>query len=170
MHRFDFHETGPVSENVELSGRGVGKIDQTVVQEWPAVIDSDHHRAVVLQIAHTHVRWQWQRSVGRRHGVHVVGFAARCTLPVKFFSVPGSDPAFAVPTCFGDGRVGCTVYHVGFVTGGRTRLGFRHCVRNFFDLRRRMGPGAIVFVITAGRGERPATRQQRLKRYQNNPA
>ena len=60
------------------------------------VDDADDDRATVREVGHLGIGRDRQGRVRRRHGEHVVGFADRGFLAMKFLAVPAADATFLV--------------------------------------------------------------------------
>jgi len=77
-----------VSITREPQGGAVGKVDQAIALERPAVIDFDNHFLAVVEVGHLGVGGQGQGLVRRRGQVHVVGLAARSAAAMELAAIP----------------------------------------------------------------------------------
>ena len=87
-HHFQGDRRRAADAHVESVGRGVGQIEDALFTVGAAVVDAHHHILAVAGIGNLEHRAERQLAVGRRHGVHVEGFAAGRAFAVVPFSEP----------------------------------------------------------------------------------
>ena len=169
----------PLLHVAQLAGRQKGQVDQPPPQEGTTVIDPHDHAAAILQAAHPHIAGQGQGRMGRRHPVHVIGFADGRGLAMKALAIPRGHPLLAIGPAFGHWHEVLPHHRVGAVGPCPQLFGHRHRIRGFHQ------PGqpalvhlsrAVVQIIgtclagTAGTARRQAGHRQRQRQPPHGPA
>jgi hypothetical protein len=133
----------------------VAQVDDAAVDERPAVVHPHDHLASVGRVAHAHIAGQRQCLVRGRHGVHVVGLAARGRRAVELAAVPRGNARFAERPVVGDRLVGPAQHRVGLAgaaavaDGFDTGLGIGHAVEVWGNVGARSVSAAYTAAATA---------------------
>src|SRR4029078_5405103 len=77
------------AHHAEGLGGAVGEVDVAAVYVGTAVVDLDHHAAVVAEVAHQDAGAEREGAVGGGHGVHVARRPGGGLETVELGAVPG---------------------------------------------------------------------------------
>src|SRR5438093_1608551 len=94
LQDFEPHLTRPLLYQTDFGGGRLGKIHDPAFDKWASVSNSHYARISAVQTRNPHNRTQWQRTMRRRHGVHVVNFTIRCSPVVIRRPVPARNSSF----------------------------------------------------------------------------